>query len=312
MNFNRRRIISSVVICVSLCYCALSAAEPAKEAPSGAKTMKNLLADIKKTVAFLGEVSEDRRTGKKVINLYGTGFLVRIQDIYYLITAKHIIIDQDSGKLKDGEMCVFLNSKKNNINFRKIQEIKNNFKVDWTFHSDPNVDIAIIPWPLDPVNDDVKVVPEELFTRSDRIFELYDIFFLSFQPGMEITTKISTFFKTGTVSTINDDKTFYINAPAFPGNSGSPVFLKPSPLRFDETNVSIGGNNLDGTFIGIVGNYIAYQEIAVSLQTKRPRIVFEENTGLSKVWPVEYILDILNSDVFRAQQIGLKKLFNIK
>jgi hypothetical protein len=311
MNFNGRGMILSMMICIFLVSSALYAAEPAREAQAGVKTMKDLLADIKKTVVFLGDVSEDRRTNKKSINLYGTGFLVRIQDIYYLVTAKHIIRDQDSGAPKDGEMYVFLNAKKDNINFRKIQEIKKTFKVDWVFHSNPDVDIAIIPWPLDPANDDVKVVPEELFTKSDRIFELYDIFFLSFQPGIEMTTKISPVFKTGTVSTINDDKTFYINASAFPGNSGSPVFLKPSPLRFDETNISIGGNNLDGTFIGIVGNYIAYQEVAVSVQTKRPRIVFEENTGLSKVWPVEYIQEILNSDAFRAQQMGLKKLFNI-
>jgi hypothetical protein len=305
-------MISSIIISIFLFSSVLSAAEPAKEAQAGVKTMKNLLADIKKTVVFIGDVTEDRGTNKKNINLYGTGFLVKIQDIYYLITAKHIIRDQDSGVLKDGEMCVFLNAKKNNINFRKIQEIKKNFKIDWVFHSNPDVDIAIIPWPLDLANDDVKVVPEELFTKSDRIFELYDIFFLSFQPGIEMTTKILPVFKTGTVSTINDDRTFYINASAFPGNSGSPVFLKPSPLRFDETNVSVGGNSLDGTFIGIVGNYIAYQEVAVSVQTKRPRIVFEENTGLSKVWPVEYIQEILNSDVFRAQQMGLKKIFNIK
>ncbi len=309
MIFNKRYTILLVMIHTLLLSSLLYAAEPAKEA--GVMNMKNLLIDIKKTVVFLGDVVEDRSTHNKSINLYGTGFLVKIQEIYYLVTAKHIIKDPDTGALRDGGMFVFLNAKKGNINFRKIEEIKKNFKVDWVFHSNPDVDIAIIPWPLDMANDDVRVVPEELFTKSDRIFELYDIFFISFQPGIDMTTKISPVFKTGTISLVNSDKTFYINASAFPGNSGSPVFLKPSPSRFDDPSFLIGGGNLDGTFIGMVGNYIAYQEVAVSVQTKRPRIVFEENTGLSKIWSVEYIQEILNSDVFRAQQLGLKKLFKI-
>ena len=311
MYFNIRIQMLRIIIFIFLFSSIQCVAQLAKEAHAGIGSMKNLLTDLKKSVVFIGDVSEDRKTHEKKINLYGTGFLVKIQDIYYLITAKHIIKDQDSGALKDGEMYVFLNAKKGNMNFRKIQDIKSNFKVEWVFHSNPNVDIAIIPWPLDLTNDDVRVVPEELFTKSDRIFELYDIFFLSYQPGIEMTAKIAPVFKTGTVGIINDDKSFYINASAFPGNSGSPVFLKPSPMRFDEDNIPVGGNNLDGTFIGIVGNYITYQEVAVSVQTRRPRIVFEENTGLSKVWPVEFIQEILNSDVFKAQQMGLKKIFKL-
>lgn len=312
MDFNGRIKIFCAMILVYLsfsiqCY----AAQPAKEARPATGSMKNLLTDLKKSVVFIGNISEDAQTHENKANLYGTGFLVKIQDIYYLITAKHIIKDPVSGALKDGEMYVFLNAKKGNVNFRKIQEIKNKFKVDWVFHNNPDVDIAIIPWPLDLAGDDVKVVPEELFTKSDRIFELYDIFFLSYQPGIEMMKSLAPVFKTGTVSIINDDGSFYINASAFPGNSGSPVFLKPSSKRFDENDLPAGGNNLDGTFIGIVGNYITYQEMAVSVQTGRPRIVFEENTGLSKVWPVEFIQEILNSDSFRAQQMGLKKTFRL-
>jgi hypothetical protein len=311
MNFDGRNRMLRVIICAFLFFSIQCAAQPAKEAHAGAGSMKDLLTDLKKSVVFIGDVSEDSGTHEKKVNLYGTGFLVRIQDIYYLITAKHIITDQNSGALKDSEMYVFLKAKKGNVNFRKIQDIKSNFKVEWIVHANPDVDIAIIPWPLDLTNDDVRVVPEELFTKSERIFELYDIFFLSYQPGIETAAKIAPVFKTGTVSLINDDRSFYINASAFPGNSGSPVFLKPSPMRFDEDNVPAAGNNLDGTFIGIVGNYITYQEVAVSVQTKRPRIVFEENTGLSKVWPVEFIQEILNSDVFKAQQMGLKKIFKL-
>jgi V8-like Glu-specific endopeptidase len=34
---------------------------------------------------------------------------------------------------------------------------------------------------------------------------------------------------------MNDDETFYVDAAAFPGNSGSPVFLNPSSMTYDKT-----------------------------------------------------------------------------
>jgi hypothetical protein len=38
-----------------------------------------------------------------------------------------------------------------------------------------------------------------------------------------------------------------------------------------------------------VQSYVPYQDLAVSLQTKRPRVVFEENSGLAAVHPVDLI-----------------------
>ena len=141
-----------------------------------------------------------------------------------------------------------------------------------------------------------------MFLLPDRIFELYDVFFLSYQPGIEPKINISPVIRSGIISMINNDKSFYIDASAFPGNSGSPVFLKPSPIRFDEKGgISIGGASLGGKFIGIVGEYVPYREYAVSLQTGRLRVMFEENTGLSKVWSVEFIKEIIDSDTFKEQ-----------
>lgn len=60
---------------------------------------------------------------------------------------------------------------------------------------------------------------------------------------------------------------------------------------------------MGGKFIGIVGEYVPYQEVAISNQTGRPRVVFEENTGLSKVWSVPFIKEIIESSAFK-QQLG--------
>lgn len=257
--------------------------------------MQTVLDEIKKTVVFLGDVREGKT------KLYATAFLVNIQNIFHLITAKHVVVDTETGKTKDVNMHVFFNLKSGGITTRSIGEIKRKFSLDWVFHENTAVDIAIIPFGLDPQKDDIKIIPDNLFLPSDRLFELYDVFFLSYQPGVKFEKRISPIFRSGTISIINEDKTFYIDASAFPGNSGSPVFLKPSPIRFDENRISIGGDQLGGKFIGIIGSYIPYEEVAISVQTGRPRVVFEENTGLSKVWSVGFVREIIESDVFRKQ-----------
>ncbi len=257
--------------------------------------MQKLLDEIKKTVVFLGDVREGKT------QLYATAFLVDIQNIFHLITAKHVVADKDTGEIKDTNMHIFFNLRSGGITRRSVGEIKTKFSLDWVFHKDAAIDIAIIPFGLDPQKDDAKVIPESLFLPSDRLFELYDVFFLSYQPGVEFKKRISPIFRSGTISIINEDKTFYVDASAFPGNSGSPVFLKPSPIRFDEQTISIGRDQLGGKFVGIIGEYIPYEEVAISIQTRRPRVIFEENIGLSKVWSVGFVKEIIESDTFRKQ-----------
>jgi len=257
-----------------------------------------LVDEIRKTVVFIGKVDKEEKPF-----YYATGFLVRIQSVYHLLTAKHVVTNMETGKLRDDEMFVFFNSKDGGITSRSIENMKQTHKVNWIFHKNAEVDIAIIPFGINLQKDDVKVISDELFLPPDRIFELYDVFFLSYQPGIESKINISPVIRSGIISMINNDKSFYIDASAFQGNSGSPLFLKPSLIRFTEKGeISIGGDPLGGKFIGIVGAYVPYQEFAISQQTGRIRVMFEENTGLSKVWSsVEFIKEIIDSDIFKEQ-----------
>ena len=258
--------------------------------------MRRLIDEIKKTIIFLGKTTAE---GK--IQFYATGFLVEIQNIFHLVTAKHVLVDPKTGEFTDSGMLAFFNLKEAKIGSRTIDELKEHLAVNWIFHENKDVDIAIIPFGLNPQQDDVKTIPEKLFLSTDRLFELYDVFFLSYQPGIQPGKRISPVIRSGTISLINDDQTFYIDASAFPGNSGSPVFLKPSPIRCDEGGISIGGDQLGGKFVGIIGEYLPYQEVAISSQTGRPRVVFEENTGLSKVWSVSFIKETTESSAFKQQ-----------
>ena len=91
--------------------------------------------------------------------------------------------------------------------------------------------------------------------------------------------------------------TFLIDASVFPGNSGGPVLLKPEPVSVPGTKP----NNRCG-LIGMVSAYIPYREIAVSTQTDRPRMIFEENSGLGVVVPHDLIHETVKSAVDKLQQ----------
>lgn len=266
--------------------------------------MLDIINQIKKTVVVLGV-----QTNGEKIQFQATGFLLNIQGIFHLATAKHVVVDPTTGQSLNADIRVFFNVKEGGIGSRDLRNLKQMFGVEWIFHTDKKVDIAIIPFGLEVEKDDVMTIPDNLFLATDELFELYDVFFLSYQPGIEITNRISPVIRQGMISLINEDTTFYIDGAAFPGNSGSPVFLKPSPIRFGEKGISIGGDQLGGKFIGVIGEYLPYQEVAISLQTKRPRVIFEENTGLSRVWSVDCIRDVLRSSQFQSQ---LKRLTEAK
>jgi hypothetical protein len=79
-------------------------------------------------------------------------------------------------------------------------------------------------------------------------------------------------------------KNFIIDALVFPGNSGGPVVLKPDIAAIQGTR-----NQPAAYLIGVVVSFIPYTELAVSAQTHRPRVSFEENSGLAEVLPVDDI-----------------------
>jgi hypothetical protein len=79
---------------------------------------------------------------------------------------------------------------------------------------------------------------------------------------------------------------YLVDAPVFPGNSGGPVVVCPSALSIEGTKPP---ENAD--LIGIVKSYVPYRDVAVSSQTRRPRITFEENSGLTAVEPMDAIAE---------------------
>jgi hypothetical protein len=115
------------------------------------------------------------------------------------------------------------------------------------------------------------------------------VFILGFPMNLTGKERNYVVVRQGVIARISEmldgrSPTFTLDAFVFPGNSGGPVISRPEIT-------SISGTKPQTTpyFIGMILSYLPYVDIAVSQQTRHPRITFEENSGLAEVLPVDYI-----------------------
>ena len=169
---------------------------------------------------------------------------------------------------------------------------------DWFFHTNPNIDIAVYPLNGEFLKEKGLL---GLFFTSDQITynkELLKsngvaagdgVFVLGFPMNLAGIQRNYVIVRQGCIARLSEmldgkSPSFLIDAFIFPGNSGSPVVLKPEITSIYGTKVQS-----KASLIGIVKSYQPYTDIAFSPQSKRPRISFEENSGLAEVLPVDDI-----------------------
>ena len=122
-------------------------------------------------------------------------------------------------------------------------------------------------------------------TEGDRVFVL------GFPMGLVDSSRQYVICRGGVIARVRDyleEKTsdFLVDATVFPGNSGGPVILCPTSTAIEGTKPVARAD-----LIGVVKSYVPYADLAVSSQTRKPRIMFEENSGLAAVEGVDAILE---------------------
>lgn len=240
----------------------------------------------KKTVLYIGSYD---KSGSPVFN--GTGFLAVYDDHTYIITAKHVVTGLKES-CKDDEIAFFCNTKDGKGISIMQDWIQRRTNSNWILSE--TADVAMMPYVLTD-NVDARTIPQDFFVPANDLVELEEAFYISYQPGLETAGRITPIVRSGAISIINEDNTFVLDAFVFPGNSGSPVFVKPSVL-----NDSVSASQ-SCKFIGLVSSYLPYRDVAVSAQTKQARIIFEENTGLATIVSAKAIQDLIKSDAFIKQ-----------
>jgi len=98
-------------------------------------------------------------------------------------------------------------------------------------------------------------------------------------------------------------KEFLIDSAIFPGNSGGPVVTRPEIVSIEGTK-PVNRSYL----VGIVRAYLPYTDVAISVQTQKPRVTFEENSGLASVIPMDFV-DAVVKQIMEStpQEDGVRK-----
>ena len=181
----------------------------------------------------------------------------------------------------------------------------------WSVHPNESVDVAVIRLNPDKLGEDgiefsFFASDSSTFTldqaRETELCEGDGVFVLGFPLGEAGDERNYTIVRQGIVARAQDwlngyGQTFLIDASIFPGNSGGPILLKPEAISIRGTQ----SNDRCG-LLGMVSSYLPYREVAVSTQTERPRMIFEENSGLGVAVPHDLIKETVELDFNRPQQ----------
>jgi len=217
----------------------------------------------------------------------------------YLITNRHVVSE-------DRMMFVRLNPKHTTDQGQvfPIPPSDDHGRPTWFKHRDPASDIAgvrINPQLLTDRGIDFNFLTSDLNAADTA--KLKDlgvsagdpIFVLGFPMNLAGQQRNYVIVRPGAIARVSDliesaVPVLLIDAHVFPGNSGGPVILQPSVISIEGTK-----SNNTAYLIGVVRAYIPYVDVAISPQTQRPRVTFEENSGLAEVVPVDRINEAIKA-----------------
>lgn len=168
----------------------------------------------------------------------------------------------------------------------------------WISHPDEDVDVSITPISSDfltQIGANFEFFQHELTTATLAELKVLGVsegqggFLLGFPMGMVSGPTNAVIVRKSCIAKIRDtyegnSKSILIDGIVFPGNSGGPAIIHPELVAISGTKTLNRA-----LLIGIVAGYVSYTDVAVSPQTGRPRISFEENSGLTHVFPVDFI-----------------------
>ncbi|MGA8011192.1 MAG: hypothetical protein WB949_02065 [Candidatus Acidiferrales bacterium] len=293
------------------------------------------------TVVALGAMSPAFLPGGACVMQWsteGTGFLyghltkddpdkTKRQYDVYLITPRHVILEHaaalatlkaNQSQLPQSGPCAATAQSEDSISVRMNptnprlpgREFDLAIK-DWFFHPNRSIDIAAYhlngPYfreqgVLDHFIRNVNDAADKEKLKSIGVSAGDGVFVLGFPMNLGGVQRNYVIVRQGCIARISDmldgaSPSYLVDAFVFPGNSGSPVVLKPDI-------VSITGTPAQTTsfLIGMITSYQPYTDVAVSFQTKRPRVTFEENSGLAEVLPIDDIDEMIAAESAQRAQ----------
>ena len=258
---------------------------------------------FRNAVVAIGE-----RTNQSKESWFASGFIVgkKLADNsgrsnVFLITNKHVV---------EGRTGVILRFNKQGGGVAdKIVTLMQNGQRLYSCHPNPQVDIVaceLLGGIIEKSNlqfdwfdlDDHSLTLKEM--QSTGVDEGCIVYAIGFPMGIVAEEIKAPFVRMGCISRIEDafnnigDSSFYVDAQTFPGNSGGPIVSRPEIIGVGNTKFNSKAN-----LVGVLNSYRPYRDILMSRQTGEPVMVHRENSGLTRVFPVDRIKEVVDVELAR-------------
>jgi len=247
----------------------------------------------------------------------GTGFFVSVNHgvktngfFVYLVTAKHVLQPSDNSWLS--EVRVRLNRRTGGAEKIVAPLIPMGTNKNVFTHSDPTVDIAVLVWGIPPDEFDYTLMDASVLALHNdlpslKIQEGSEVFFTGmfvYHLGSKRNLPILRF---GKVALLSDEKIYFdgeerdlylIEASAFGGNSGSPVFFLTGYENPPNVNWGVPRSvKLAGVLSGRFNDAVLVKTIS----TGTTNATFP-SLGISAVVPAQKLHDILFSEELKKSR----------
>ena len=223
----------------------------------------------------------------------GTAFLYgkRLQDgsaVGFVITNKHVI----EGIAQSSTAGVVLH-----VNLMQGGSTTLIVPVSsWTFHDSADVAVLPVGFPFESRHlmrtrfmSDLFYAPRAAM-KDQAIDAGSNIVIVGFPLGLGSHANVNyPLVRQGIISQIapwfdGNSGSIIIDANAYPGSSGSPVFTKQ-------------GETGEIRLLGVIEGYIPYRDTLISAQTGQTMLIIQENSGLAYVIPVEFIEETIEKQM---------------
>ncbi len=233
--------------------------------------------DIKDAIAFVFYDKDEEPIG--------TGFFLEA-DRCYFVTSKHVIDEFD---------FIYLRVNRNKkATFIYLNLVKNPPQ----YHENPSVDLAVIKIKKQKHVLNAGMMVGDEFQKTVPLCEGDDVFFVGLLPQVYGNLKNTPVVRKGSIALVTDEPLededggaapyFYIEANCYPGNSGSPVFLRLASMedgQVTETN----------RYVLLLGVMYGYINDTQEIKSGRKKIDITENVHIALVSPAQGIIDIIGS-----------------
>jgi len=234
-------------------------------------------------------VSIERLAPTGAASPVGTGFVVlSARNHLMLVTTRHVVRDAE-GRLA-GNLAYRLNRTGAASLLLKDAELVQAGAGTW--FTSPVHDVAARFLPAFR-GASIRAIPLKLFVEAPQVEAGTPLAALGFPMGLRSIDHAKPIARRGMVGRADADA-ILADLFVFPGNSGGPVLYVPA-FRTGGANPAGANVVAHEMLIGMVSSFIPYSDVAVSLQTQRPRVVFEQNSGLANLIPAWVVRAFLTS-----------------